>query len=143
MAQLSACVTWPPEACVIFSTPTTKAASHRPAATDSTAWRKAMPPGGAGALHLGAGYVLEPELVGDDACQNLLPAERAGDKIAEIDGADLFARHAGIPQRSVGRLDREAFQTATVVLPKGCRAYAGDCHLTHCRSPSGAVAGRS
>ncbi len=50
--------------------------------------------GGAGSLDLGAGYVLEPKLIGDDACQNLLPAQRSGDEVAEVQGAYLLALHA-------------------------------------------------
>jgi hypothetical protein len=99
--------------------------------------------GGAGSLDLGAGYVLEPKLVGDDACQNLLPAQRSGDEVAEVQGAYLLALHASALERGVGRVDREALQSPAVVLPKGCRSHPGDRHVTHCRSPSGAAAGLS
>jgi hypothetical protein len=117
MAQLSACVTWPPGVRHLLDTHhqcrIAQASRNRQhGVTEGNA------AGGAGALDLGAGDVLESELVGDNARQDLLSAQRTGDEIAEIDGADLFAFDAGSLEGGVGRLDGEAFQAAAVVLGK-------------------------
>ena len=94
-------------------------------------------------LDLGAWDVLEAELIGNDAGENLLPAERPGDEVAEVESADLLARHARIPERGIGGLDGQAFEAPAFVFAEECRADAGDGDVTHCRSPSEAGAGRS
>ena len=72
----------------------------------------------AGALHLGAGYVGETEVVAHDARQYFLSGEDAADEVAQVERADLAIVDSRVGDGGGGGLDRKHLDGLLAMLAK-------------------------